>query len=113
MEQEKDSKGRFVRKSDSDRKIRSIRATDETWDLLGDKAEKNDMTRADYLEALVRNVDECNNENNSEVELDFDVDEVVDILKEALTLKSNAGGKIKIEIKRALELIGVDLDENA
>ena len=114
-EQEKDDKGRFTNKSNSERKIRSIRATDETWNLLGDKAEENDMTRADFLEALVTGEVEWEEPEKGEEfnsDLDFDVDEVAEILKEALTLKSNAGGKIKTKIREVLELMNIELDDN-
>lgn len=110
-DQDKDDLGRFAKKSNSERIVRSIRATDEVWNLLGDKAKENDMTRADFLEALVNEEVVWNEENNVESEVDFDVDEVAEILKEALTLKSNAGGKIKTKIREALELMNVELDD--
>lgn len=111
-DQDKDDKGQFKRKSNSERQVRSIRATNEVWNLLGDKAEENDMTRADFLEALVNEEVVWNEESNVESEVDFDVDEVAEILKEALTLKSNAGGKIKTKIREVLELMNVELDES-
>lgn len=114
-EQQKDDKGRFTNKSTCERKIRSIRATDETWNLLGDRAEENDMTRADFLESLVTGQvewEESKKEKESTLGLDFDVDEVSEILKEALTLKSNAGGKIKTKIRQVLELMNIELDDN-
>lgn len=111
-EQEKDDKGQFMKKSSSERKIRSIRATDETWNLLGDKAEESDMTRADFLEALVAGEIEWEeSEKEIESDLDFDVDEIAEILKEALNFKGNASKKIKAEIKKVLELMGIELDE--
>ncbi len=112
LEQEKNDKGQFIRKSDSERKIRSIRATDETWNLLGDKAEENDMTRADFLEALVTGQIEWEEpEKEIEPDVDFDVDEVAEILKDALNFKGNATKKIKAEIEKVLELMGIELDE--
>jgi hypothetical protein len=108
-EQDKDDRGRFARKSDTDRTVRSIRATDKTWNILGDKAEEHDMTRADYLEALVN--DEVQWEDEESTDLDFDLDEVAEILKEALTFRANAGGKIKAKIKEALVIMDIDLDE--
>ena len=110
-DQDKDDLGRFAKKSNSERIVRSIRATNETWSLLGDKAEENDMTRADFLEALVNEEVVWNEEKNVESEVDFDVDEVAEILKEALTLKSNAGGKIKAKIKEALALMNIELED--
>lgn len=110
-DQDKDNRGRFTNKSNSERQVRSIRATDEVWNLLGEKAEDNDMTRADFLEALVNEDVVWNEENNVESEVNFDVDEVAEILKEALTFKSNAGGKIKAKIKEVLELMNIDLED--
>jgi len=111
-EQEKDDKGHFMRKSDSERKIRSIRATDNTWNLLGDKAEENDMTRADFLEALVtKQIEWEESEKEVELDLDFDIDEVAEILKNTLNFKGNATKKIKAEIEKVLELMGIELDE--
>ena len=51
------------------------------------------------------------NDVDEKSDLDFDLDEVSEILLEALKLKANAGGKIKAKIKECLELMGVDLEE--
>ncbi len=47
--------GRFRSKSNTDRKVRSIRATDAAWESLGDIAESQNMTRADLMEHLLQN----------------------------------------------------------
>lgn len=52
MQQEKNSKGQFTKKGETDRKVRSIRLTDETWKILGQKADEYSLNRADFLEAL-------------------------------------------------------------
>lgn len=111
-EREKDDRGRFAKKSTSERKIRSIRATDEVWELLGEKAEDNDMTRADLLEALVTEEVSWDEDKNVESDVSFDVEEIAEILKEALTLKSNAGGKIKAKIREVMQLMDIDLDDD-
>lgn len=110
VEQDRGDRGRFAAKGDAIRAVRSIRLTDQTWKALGDKADDQDMTRADYLEALASGDVEWESQAKDE-ELDFDPDEVAEILKEALQLKSNAGGKIKLRIKEALQLMGFDPDE--
>ncbi len=71
------------------------------------------MSKADYFEALVNGEVEWESEDvdKTETELDFDIDEVVEILTEALTLKSNAGGAIKKEIKRVLEIMGFGVED--
>lgn len=53
MQKGKDSKGQFIRKGEVERKVRSIRLTDDTWYLLGEKASSCNMNRADFLEALL------------------------------------------------------------
>ncbi|NES73975.1 MAG: ribbon-helix-helix domain-containing protein [Okeania sp. SIO2D1] len=50
MEQGRDDLGRFSSKSETFRKVRSIRLTDSTWELLGKLAEERGVTRADLLE---------------------------------------------------------------
>jgi predicted DNA-binding ribbon-helix-helix protein len=90
--------GKFAIKGDAPRAVRSIRLTDATWNHLGSLADKNTMTRADFLEALVSGEASWENTNNC----DSDVGEAVSILKEALMLKANAGSAIKKSIKDAL-----------
>ncbi|MGB3205177.1 MAG: hypothetical protein WBB28_09330 [Crinalium sp.] len=50
----RDIQGKFALKSDDYRAVRSVRLTDSTWQALGIAAECLGMTRADYLEQLVR-----------------------------------------------------------
>lgn len=114
MEQERDN-GRFAPKGNENRTVRSIRATDSTWNTLEEKASEQDMSKADYLEALVSGEIDWESEDFEKdeiAEFDFDVEEVAEILREALTLKANAGGKIKTEIKKALEMMGFEVEDN-
>lgn len=46
--------GKFVPKSDSPRKIRSVNLTDETWQRLAAVAQKTGKTRNDFLESLLQ-----------------------------------------------------------
>lgn len=113
-EQDRGDRGRFAAKGDAYRLVRSIRLTDDTWKALGEKADDQDMTRADYLEALASGEIEWESDRDQkdqDSELDFDPEDVAELLREALTLKANAGGKIKIRIKEALQLMGYDPDE--
>jgi hypothetical protein len=112
-ERERNDGGKFVTKGSEVRTVRSIRLTDSTWNALEDKASEHDMSKADYFEALVSGEVEWESEDvdKTETELDFDIDEVVEILTEALTLKSNAGGAIKKEIKRVLEIMGFGVED--
>jgi hypothetical protein len=47
-------------------------------------------------------------DSDSRDDLGFDLDEVVEILQDALELKANAGGAIKIRIRDVLKLLGAD-----
>lgn len=111
MEQERQKGGKFAAKGNSIRVFRGIRLTDSTWEVLGEKADSEDMSRADYLEALASGEVEWNSDEPDQQDFDFDPDEVVEILREALALKANAGGKIKTKIREALEMMGFDPNE--
>lgn len=50
----RDIQGKFALKNDDYRLVRSLRLTDKTWKALGIVAECNGLTRADYLEQIVR-----------------------------------------------------------
>lgn len=50
----RDIQGKFALKNDDYRLVRSLRLTDETWLALGIAAECLGLTRADYLEHMVR-----------------------------------------------------------
>jgi hypothetical protein len=50
----RDIQGKFALKNDDYRQVRSLRLTDETWKALGIAAECLGITRADYLEEIVK-----------------------------------------------------------
>lgn len=50
----RDVQGKFALKNEDYRLVRSLRLTDETWKALGIAAECLGVTRADYLEQIVR-----------------------------------------------------------
>ena len=93
--QGRNRKGQFDSKSDSKRKVRTIRVTDKVWNEFGEMAFQRSITRADLLEQIV--VSNCVILGN---------DEVVEVLSEALKLKANAGGAIKKKIRDALDILG-------
>jgi hypothetical protein len=99
--EKRDDAGRFAPKSDSERKVRSIRATDRTWDDFGFEADKRSITRADLLEQWVKGESLVHVQVATPIELGL----AVAILNEALDLKANAGGAIKAKIREALELL--------
>ena len=74
-------RGQFINKSNSDRRVRSIRVTDEIWEKFGEVAVKRCITRADLLEEIV--------EDNY---ISVDLNRIIVLLKKALKLKANAGG---------------------
>lgn len=50
----RDIQGKFALKNDDYRQVRSVRLTDETWKALGIAGECLGMSRADYLEKVIR-----------------------------------------------------------
>ncbi len=50
----RDIQGKFALHYDDYRQVRSLRLTDETWKALGVAAECLGMTRADYVEQVIR-----------------------------------------------------------
>ncbi|PSM45463.1 hypothetical protein C7Y66_30230 [Chroococcidiopsis sp. CCALA 051] len=50
----RDTQGKFTLKNDNYRQVRSLRLTDETWKAIGIAAECSGLTRADYLEQIVK-----------------------------------------------------------
>ena len=50
----RDIQGKFALKDDDYRQVRSVRLTDESWKALGIAAECLSMSRADYLEKVIR-----------------------------------------------------------
>ena len=92
--QNRNSRGRFVNKSDGDRKVRSIRVTDEIWEKFGEMAAQRSITRADLLEEMVKNNSQFSGNGQAVI-----------ILQEALKLKANAGGAIKRKIREALLIL--------
>ena len=52
----------FIKKSYQNRKTRSFRATDKTWQYFQEKAESLDMSVGDYLELLATQNSGCSDE---------------------------------------------------
>lgn len=96
--QKHNERGQFVAKSDQERQVRSIRATDTVWDTFGKMADKASITRADLLEQWVTHGGA------------IQASAAVAVLEEALTLKANTGGAIKAKIRTALEMLPATLD---
>ena len=92
--QNRNFRGQFVSKSDSNRQVRSIRVTDEIWEKFGNIASERSITRADLLEELVKSNFLSSSTNQSII-----------VLQEALKLKANAGGAIKEKIRKALLIL--------
>lgn len=90
-------KGRFAAKSDSERMVRSIRATPRVWDDFGFMADQRRITRADLLEQWVSQSGPSTTQAQSAI--------AIALLKEALELKANSGGAIKAKIRQALEYL--------
>jgi hypothetical protein len=99
MKEPRTEQGKFAPKSTAERKVRSIRVTDRAWDDFGFEADKRRITRADLLEMWVTSPPATSPSGAA------DLAQVISVLEQALTLKANAGGAIKAEIRKALELL--------
>lgn len=100
--------GRFILKSDTERSVKSLRATERVWDDFGFLADSRRITRADLLEQWVSTggppaapgLEPATN-GLGPIELAI----AVSHLRKALELKANAGGAIKAEIREALKIL--------
>lgn len=104
-------KGTFILKSETERLVRSIRATDWVWDEFGFQADSRRITRADLLERWVKgeeNPPAAPTSAGAHLVEEIDVAIAVEILHEALTMKANAGGAIKKAIRQALDELMVE-----
>lgn len=114
-ELERGGNGRFAAKGNSIRAFRGIRLTDFTWNTLGEKADELDISRADYLEGLFSGeIDwQADEVESNESELDFDIEEVAEILKKCLEITGKTVSRdIKKKIKQVLEIMGQEIEED-
>ena len=93
MEQPRDFKGKFILKGEEERKVRTVRLTDTTWNRLGKIAEQQGTTRTNVIEELLNQDDHKN------------LDEVVKILKEIMTSRVKHVGAFKNQIKPILSYL--------
>lgn len=89
--QGRNKKGQFGNKSESNRKVRSMRVSDEVWDKAGRLAKERGITRADLFEEMIKDSRVLHGNDRN-----------IEILKEALKLKANSGGAIKKKIREYL-----------
>jgi hypothetical protein len=102
MTELRNEQGKFAPKSDTERKVRSIRTTDRVWDDFGFEADTRRITRADLLEQWVSSPPVATATATSSA---ADLEQVITILEQALTMKANAGGAIKAQVRKALEML--------
>lgn len=105
----RDDGGKFAIKGESERVVKSLRMTEDAWDSFGEMAEARGMTRADLLHEWI----EAKDSNPDQIEMFVDegaVEEAIDLLQDALSLKANAGGAIKANIRAALKTLGAEVD---
>ncbi|MDJ0647413.1 MAG: hypothetical protein QNJ60_01790 [Xenococcaceae cyanobacterium MO_188.B19] len=107
--QGKDKKGRFISKSKSDRQVKSIRATDETWNKFGEEAEKLSITRADLLETMFGSSrvihDKQQADSNSVIH--GQIQEILVILNQGITPKNQGGFYIGNNAKSLKEQVQI------
>ena len=100
-EQGRTSGGKFAPKSEEHRRVRSIRLTDSTWEVLGAIATQRGITRADLLEGLVEGglVNLVGRSENRTNEIEQFIEQV--LADPAVT----RNGKDKGAVKRGLEAL--------
>jgi hypothetical protein len=86
----------FIQIGDEPRQVRSLRATNHTWQLLSEEAQRQRQTIADLIE---------NWANPQHVKNDVQRGKAIALLTEALALRPNAGGAIKAKIREALQIL--------
>lgn len=112
-EQGRHPHGTFAPKGDTIRAVRSIRLTDATWHSLGDRADELDITKADYLEGLVSgSIDwESDDSESDKPDLDFDIEELFEILQNVYVSKQRGNRHFKEAIEKVFELANRDLEK--
>lgn len=91
--------GKFAHKSETTRKVRSVRATDQTWERLTAIADHQGMTVADLLENWAQTPPGAGGV------IAPPNPEALSALREALPMPANRGGAIKAQIRHALALL--------
>lgn len=71
VQQGRSKQGKFLSKSEDNRHVRSIRLTDAVWNKLGEISESQNLTRADFLEQLVKS--DIVNFYNRVIELEVEI----------------------------------------
>jgi hypothetical protein len=111
----------FIQLGSEKRQVRSLRATDSTWSQITQAAAVLGISPADLIEELAQKIElltvlpeaqldsgKTLKSKRSEIHLQDNSEELkkaIALLREALTLKPNAGGAIKGKIREALQLI--------
>lgn len=95
-------------KSETERLVRSVRATEWVWNEFGFLADSRGITRADLLEQWVKSGGMKPQPQTEAVAFDLGPIQLgiaLEHLRKALALKANAGGAIKAEIREALKIL--------
>jgi len=113
----------FIQIGEEKRQVRSLRATNTTWSQITQAAAVAGISPADLIEQLAQKIElledlpeaqldsgktTLKSNQRSEIHLQDnseDLRKAIALLREALTLKPNAGGAIKGKIREALQLI--------
>jgi hypothetical protein len=113
VEQERQEGGKFAAKGFAPREVRSIRLTDKTWHLLGDRADENDMSKADFLEGLFSGEIDWQSEDleSDKNDLDFDPQEVAEILKDVVNSKERGNKHLKAAIREVLGIMNEEIED--
>lgn len=103
VEQGRTDDGKFAPKSEEHRRVRSIRLTDSTWEVLGAIAQQRGITRADLLEELV---EEGAVSQHTQIQPEKKAPEIELLIEQVLADPSvTRNGKDKGAVKRGLEAL--------
>ena len=110
MKRARDKHGVFKQKSRSKRITKTVRVSNEIWEKFGNLAQSQNMTRADLLEIWILSHATHGDKASKIMDLDNQVThgligKAIEILSEGLTLKANAGGRIKVKIREAISTL--------
>jgi hypothetical protein len=87
MSRARGQQGRFIPKSDAERRVRTLRATDGVWQAFGQHAEAQDMTRADLLEQWVQQLEQAGSSQSASV-----IEHPIQPVEPTLTSKASTAG---------------------
>jgi macrodomain Ter protein organizer (MatP/YcbG family) len=106
MIQDRTEEGKFARKSEEHRHVRSIRLTNTSWEKIGFAADKRRITRADLIEQMAEDGVFDDEEQQVQRPDTILVRDIASVVEEILSDPSvTRNGKDKGAVKRGLQAL--------